>query len=415
MNSPFNTDELEDYAKFRRLFSQTGWLGEGGDGTVYAYQHKYSKALIAVKTPIAYDTPYHASQAAKRIKEEIENLTILSQHEHIAGMLAWSHNHLPASPAIFLPFCQLGDLLTYVADYKEQQLHHSAPIIRTSEVTIWKCLRDMALALDYLHSMNDDFGYVHNDIKPDNILVEFPKGWNPKNGIPDEPVFRLTDFARMTRYPLLEGEKPNKDFLGTPEYSPPLAEQRNQCPSSDIWALGAILQTLALRMYPVQSRESFIESRLKAYKPAPILEDDSAWKRVHWRVLIPTVYRPLDATQEELEKNHDVRRSNPTDSVDAHRVWKHRPYSRTLNIWYKSMWDREEEKRITAKQLVEWCVPIVAKYIRVARNTEKAEECFEKAKMSRGNSRTGSLGPGLSSFFMRLAMKVMVMVVFKAE
>jgi len=383
MHSSFHTGDLEDYAKFKRLFNQTRFLGEGSDGTVYAYQHKHSKALIAVKTPIAYNTPYLVAEAAKFIKAEVENLTILGQHEHIAGMLAWSHNHHPAAPAIFLPFCELGDLRSYMAVYKDQQLQQSKHVIRTSEVTIWKCLRDMALALDHLHNMNDEFGYVHNDIKPDNILVEFPKGWDPKDGIPDEPVFRLTDFARMTRYPLLEGEKPKKDCLGTPEYAPPLAEQEKHRPSVDIWALGATLQTLALRINPVQSREAFLESQLKAHKLAPILSDDGAWKQLKWRVLRPTVYRPLDATQEELVNHHDVPMSIWADGFPEYRAWKHWPYTRTLNTWYKSLWERDEEKRTTAKQLVEWCVPLVARYIRVARHTEKAEERFEKAAKSR--------------------------------
>jgi hypothetical protein len=44
------------------------------------------------------------------------------------------------------------------------------------------------------------------------------------------------------------------------------------------------------------------------------------------------------------------------------------------------MWDEDKEKRITAKLLVTYCVPRVAREIHVARNTEKALECFERAK-----------------------------------
>jgi serine/threonine protein kinase len=379
MKPSFQTDELKDYTKFSELYTQKAWLGDGGDGEVFAYEHKTSKALIAVKTPHAHNTATKSRQATKRLEVEIANLTILRQHEHIAGMLAWSGNHLPAAPAIFLPLCELGDLLHYIADWKTQQFHQSKSTIRISEVTVWKCLHDMALALDYMHNKYDNFGYVHNDVKPENILVDYPQGWNRQDGIPDEPVFKLTDFARMTRYPLPYGEKSKNYYLGTPEYAPPLSEQCGQRPSADIWALGATLQTLALSVFPVQSREAFVDSRRKSKEPAPILIDDGAWKKEGWRALIPTVYRPLSATQDELVKDHDVRGSISIDGQDGFKLWKHKPYSNGLNHWYEGMWQVKEDERLTAKQLVKYCVPRIAREIRVARNTEKSEECFERA------------------------------------
>jgi hypothetical protein len=113
------------------------------------------------------------------------------------------------------------------------------------------------------------------------------------------------------------------------------------------------------------------------------LIDEGAWKKSCWRHLVPTVYRPLSATQDELVADYDVHASVYTCGVDAYSEWNHRPYSKALNGWYKSMWDKDKEKRITANLLVKYCVPGVVREIRVARNTEKAFECFERAKALR--------------------------------
>ncbi|CAG5156047.1 uncharacterized protein ALTATR162_LOCUS3959 [Alternaria atra] len=319
-------------------------------------------------------------KASKRLEAEIANLAIVRQHEHIAGMLAWSY--IPVGPAIFLPFCELGDLNQYVLNWKFEQGKQGKVIKRISEVTIWKFLHDMALALDYLHNKHENYGYTHNDIKPDNILVDLPSGWKSEDGIPDEPVFKLTDFARMTRYNPSERAQPTQ-FCGTPEYAPLFSERGELRPSADIWALGGTLQTLALGVYPIQSREAFSAGRHEEKQPAPFLVDEGAWKKSHWRHLIPPTFRPLSATQEELRDHFDVRESIVINEFYPNCPWEHKPYSRRLDGWYEWMFEVDEKKRITARMLVRYCVPRIARMICVTREEEKAEECFERAKALR--------------------------------
>ncbi len=115
MKSPFETGDLQDYGKFSTLFEREHRLGEGGDGIVWAYEHISSKTLVAVKTPLD-----HKSKTVERLENEIANLQILRQHDHIAGMLAFSKYHLPIGPAIFLSLCELGDLLSYMDDWRDQ-------------------------------------------------------------------------------------------------------------------------------------------------------------------------------------------------------------------------------------------------------------------------------------------------------
>ncbi|OAG25450.1 kinase-like protein [Alternaria alternata] len=284
--------------------------------------------------------------------------------------------------AIFLPFCELGDLTSYVVKWKSEQRRQRKTIQRISEVTIWKCLHDMVLALDYLHNKCENYGYTHNDIKPDNILVEIPKSWKMEDGIPDEPIFRLTDFARMTREHPTESAQLTR-FCSTPEYAPPFNERGALRPSGDIWALGGTLQILALGVYPIQSHEAFSDSRRSQEKFVPHLIDKNAWKKSHWRHLIPTTFRPLSATKEELINDFDVHDSIVIEEFYPNRPWEHKPYSKRLDRWYQWMFEKDEKKRATAKILVRYCVPAIARKILVAREEERALECFERAKALR--------------------------------
>jgi serine/threonine protein kinase len=127
---------------------------------------------------------------------------------------------------------------------------------RPSEATVWKLLRDVSLALDYMHNKFPK-RYVHNDIKPANILVTFPQCWKLLDGAPAKPVFQLTDFARMVAFPTPRNTDPNSS-IGTWEYSPNGRENTTMRPSRDIWALGCTLQRFALGIEAVESHEDFI-------------------------------------------------------------------------------------------------------------------------------------------------------------
>ncbi|KAK4234978.1 kinase-like domain-containing protein [Achaetomium macrosporum] len=82
-----------------------------------------------------------------------------------------------------------------------------------------RILQDIASALHYLHGK----GFVHNDIKPGNILYNRERG------------AVLCDLG-------LSSEKPNASFGGTPWYVPPefIGLGKRGAPS-DVWALGVVM------------------------------------------------------------------------------------------------------------------------------------------------------------------------------
>ncbi|KAJ4318633.1 hypothetical protein N0V94_004338 [Neodidymelliopsis sp. IMI 364377] len=309
------------YEVFHEVWVQEGLLGEGGDGAVYLYRKRQeSRKCIAVKLPSA-----NSPSARNTLLREIKNLRMVGRHDHILEMGHASLDWQPHGPAIFLPLCDLGDLISYRDFWCGQQALKGEPQ-RVSEITMWKLFRDMALASHHLHN-ELDVRYVHNDFKPANILVATPL---THTGItlPEEPVFRLADFARLTPWPTPTGQ-PSRGFNGTPEYAPPKVEQLAPVHNSvDIWGLGATLQFMALGINPIQSRMAFIRSRKAQRKPHPEVDEQEKWASEYWRKQVPTVFRPIHVPLAKLRKQHDLVFSIPD----------YEPYGAQLGYYYAQLW-----------------------------------------------------------------------------
>jgi serine/threonine protein kinase len=372
-NQSFSLEDLRDYKRFGRLFRAKQYLGAGADGTVTAFEHIESKEVIAVKTP-------HGAKAhpSSQLIREVESLKFLGKHDHVSYLISYSRNYFPRAPALFFQLCELGDVESYRHKVRSQQVEQGKSQ-RPYEATLWKLLKDMSLALDYMHNKLPNV-YCHNDVKPSNILVAYPAGWKAPDGIPMEPVFKLTNFARMTPFPVPADTNPN-DYAGTYEYAPNQPEVLIMKPSRDIWSLGATLQWLALGIHPVQSRKAFIRVLEYQGKPPPDMRDRNAWRKA-----LPTIYRPLNVDKDDLFYHHDL----PALPRELLHSW--RPYSDQLNHWYQTLWHPNESERITAASLVKHCVPVVHSAMGIADSADRANECFEKAKALREQMRLRKSG-----------------------
>lgn len=122
------------------------------------------------------------------------------------------------SPYLVMPFCSKGSVLSKVGTFSEDELI--------------AFIRDISAGLEYLHKQ----GCIHQDIKPDNILID-------SNG-----RFVITDFGISTRVrKTLRRSLGKTDSAGTLAYMAPERFSKDPHPimSSDIFSLGVTAYELA--------------------------------------------------------------------------------------------------------------------------------------------------------------------------
>ena len=134
---------------------------------------------------------------------------------------------------------------------------------RLDEKEARSIIRELCLAVDYMHSQN----IAHRDIKAKNILLD------------SEGHVKLTDFGLSIR--LAAGEK-LKGFCGTPRYCAPelFGHMEYEVLPTDIWSIGVVLYYLVIGQLPFRAR---MTCRLKyeilswsgwiPYQLSPDLED----------------------------------------------------------------------------------------------------------------------------------------------
>jgi hypothetical protein len=116
--------------------------------------------------------------------------------------------------------------------------------------TVVEIFVQLTRALDYIHTL----GFVHEDIKPSNVIVCQPETEGGK------PQAKLIDFglARLFRAPKITGDPDDPDnikVLGTPGFSAPEKLRGEPTDSrSDIYSLAATIYTAVRGVRPFPSR-----------------------------------------------------------------------------------------------------------------------------------------------------------------
>lgn len=348
-------------------------LGAGTDGQVDCYTHRPTGLVLAVKTP-------HARRA-HAIWDEIDALKVLLSHgtpANITNMLAFCPNlGDSAVPAIVTACAEFGDLDAYRAAWVAQEgAAGRRPVVR--EESVWKLFRDMALALDFVHTT---CRFVHRDVKSGNVVVARAAG-DESGLLPSLPVFRLADFSRAVAQFPADGTV--HYFAGTFMYAPHIAERRDKQPAraaGDVWSLGATLQEFALGVHPAMSRSAVVAYMERAGRPHPALEgDEEKWKMREWRELFSAPYRPLNVSASMLTKDFDLE-SRPVSQ-------DYQPFSDELDTWYRKLFSRTRKWRVTAAVLARNLVPLADKRI-ASIVTEQAQRMRLKAIVLAAQPQTG--------------------------
>jgi len=344
----------------QKVFRVAKQLGKGGDGEVAQWTHVGTNISIAVKSP----SPGNRN-SRKAIQDEIRNFRKLKAHGNIVYLIAYNAD--PIFPQLFLELCELGSLLQYRKLWCRQE-KAKGRLGYPTDVTIWKLLKDMSLALHFMHFQHA-VCHVHTDLKPDNILVVPPHGWNPEHGIPMEPVFKVTDFARLTVYPAASPYEV-KEWFGTSEYGPPIRERSGAVhPAVDIWGLGATIQWFKTGHLPIQSKRTYLNNLPSRGKPHLRPLTSRAWyaDEVRWNRVV--VYRPLDVSAARLRREFDLEVGND-----------YKPSSSLLEHAYRMLWHQDPHKRITSRSLVTLVVPGIDRDIAILKSSMQADDCRRKAR-----------------------------------
>ena len=186
-------------------------LGEGASAVVYLATDALTKKTVAIK--IAHDVLTKHARFTGRWQREVILLTSL-QHPRVVPLLDAQ-----------LQGGRLAMVMAYAKDNSlEFQLSNGCTV---SQALKW--LIQVLEGLAHVHS----FGVIHQDIKPENILVN------------DDGNVWLADFSvARTRAELLTNRQ---DVTGTPEWYSP--EQRLRLaseigPWSDLYSWGKMLERL---------------------------------------------------------------------------------------------------------------------------------------------------------------------------
>lgn len=213
-------------------------LGRGGMATVFLAEPEEGGKRVAIKVMRA--PPGEDAQWSERFLREA---AVLQRFDHPNIVKVTASGQSAGDHYMVMEHLDHGDLTTWI----KQGLQ---------PVDALRLLRSLALALDYAHQM----GYIHRDVKPDNVLFR-------ADGTPV-----LTDFGiarpragntRLTQMGLA---------LGTPAYMSPEQHQGQEVDGrTDLYALGVIFHEMLTRKVPYDGDDGFTIGLKHLQDPLPQL------------------------------------------------------------------------------------------------------------------------------------------------
>lgn len=194
--------------------------GSGSFGEVWLAVDQQTGIEVAIKIYIAMD-PQGLEDFIKefRISFNFNHPNLL--HANYLEICREDNNR----PYLVMPYCPQGSASKYIGNITEEVL--------------WVFIRDVAAGLAYLHSQEPPI--IHQDIKPDNILIGHSGD------------FMITDFgiSKQVRSTLRKSAA-QVGSSGTIAYMGPehFVNGYSAIKASDIWALGATIYELAMGDLP---------------------------------------------------------------------------------------------------------------------------------------------------------------------
>lgn len=207
-------------------------LGSGANGAVHMALSKSSSRKVAVKS---FSLANMNDFELNLLSVEVGNYLSMD-HPHIARLLdvyeSADHIHL------VMECMSGGDLVERVESRS-----------RFTETEARDAIRQILLALNYMHSS----GFVHRDVKPDNVLYDTNGGDHLK----------LIDFGFSTRWDSSSKEKMHLN-LGTREYVAPEVLDESYTSKCDLWSTGVVAFILLTGRFPFHGSDAELKRKIRA-------------------------------------------------------------------------------------------------------------------------------------------------------
>lgn len=304
-------------------------LGHGATANVWKVRDANTNVVEALK--IFNDKATGSEDIAVKLFTHEFALLANAQHPNLVRPLHFAVSN-DGYPYLRLKYCNGGSIKNLIK--------------RISEKEMWKFLRDIASALDYLNKM--DTPIIHQDIKPGNILIH--------NG-----RFMLSDFGISVKTAMTQMSKA-LSTSGSLPYMAPEKYKKNRTPvmANDIWSLGATAYEVMTGDTPFGPDGGLAMNRGEKLPPikgnySQLLKetvaqclDKETWKR-------PTAQQLYEAACQALGESLtpiDDRKTDDRTTID----WSQgQPISgslgrRSANPYRESTQRRQQEQQIFEKQ-----------------------------------------------------------------
>lgn len=195
------------------------YKGSGSFGEVWLALDRQTEVEVAVKIYIAMD-----QRGMEEFKKEFQ-VSFELNHTNLLHANYLEISKADNRPYLVMPFCPQGSVTKYQGTMTEEQ--------------VWVFLRDVARGLEYLHKQDPPI--VHQDIKPENILIA-------KSG-----DYVITDFgiSHKVRNNMRKASA-HLNSAGAVAYMGPERFEAgySSMMASDIWSLGVTLYELIMGDVP---------------------------------------------------------------------------------------------------------------------------------------------------------------------
>jgi len=200
-------------------YELTQFIGSGSFGEVWLAHDRQTDVEMAVKIYIAMD-----QRGFDEFKKEFQ-VSFDLNHTNLLHANYLEVSKVDHRPYLVMPFCPQGSVTKYLGTMTEAQA--------------WVFVRDVARGLEYLHKQDPPI--VHQDIKPENILIA-------KSG-----DYVITDFgiSHKVRNNMRKASA-HLNSAGSVAYMGPERFEAGQTSlmASDIWSLGVTIYELIMGDVP---------------------------------------------------------------------------------------------------------------------------------------------------------------------